>query len=293
MATWLAARRSLVAIPLLFATWVVSANLREFGLVDPFAWAFVAAVWVATLERCWLLAASIAAVGVLAKEIVLLAAVAAAAAAWDARRPWRSAMVAAPAALLVVLLTIVFPGSGTDVLAYLTGWVRDGLGSLGAARVVYLIFASYGALWLLVPRGLFDPGWIQPPHVRRAALVYLVAALFLPLVGSPERMEEAIFPAMISIALAATRDWRQALVWALALGQALFAARIGGDARLPTALAWAGLALACGLAVWAYLPVRALRLAINRQLSAVSGRGLESVGRTRRSTGRTVPPADG
>jgi hypothetical protein len=165
--------------------------------------------------------------------------------------------VAAPAALLVVLLTIVFHGSGTDVGGYLSGWVRTGLGSLGPARIAYLILASYGAVWLLVPRGFTN----LPPHMQRAVLVYLVAAVFLPLVGSPERMEEAIFPAMVSIALAATRDWRPALVWALALGETLFAARVGGDARIPTVLAWAGLALACALAVWSYLPLRALRLA--------------------------------
>src|SRR5579872_1412950 len=34
--------RAIVSIPLLFGTWVVAPNLREFGLVDPFAWAFVA-----------------------------------------------------------------------------------------------------------------------------------------------------------------------------------------------------------------------------------------------------------
>jgi hypothetical protein len=253
--TWLAAERALVAIPLVFGTWIVAPNLREFGLVDPLAWAFVAWVWLATVQRRWVLAALVAAVGVLAKEVVLLAAVAAAAAAWDRRAPYASLAVVGPSALLVVLLTIVFPGSGTDVGAYLGGWIRTGLGSLGPARIAYLIFAGYGALWLLLPRGL--PG--LAPHVRRAALVYLVAAVFLPLVGSPERMEEAIFPALVAIALAATRDWRPALVWALALGEAVFAARAGGDARLPTVLAWAGLALGCALAVGSYLRVRALR----------------------------------
>jgi hypothetical protein len=247
---WLAAGRALVGIPLLFGTWAVAPNLREFGLVDPLAWAFAAGVWYTTVQRRWVLAAAIAAVGVLAKEVVLLAAVAASAAAWDVRTTWRSLGVAAPAGLLVVLLTILFPGSGTDVGGYLSGWIRTGLGSLGPARIAYLVLAGYGALWLLVPRGLTS----LPPHVHRAALVYLIGAVFLPLVGSPERMEEAIFPAMVSIALAATRDWRPALVWALALGEALFAARAGGDARLPTLIAWAGLALACALAVWSYLP---------------------------------------
>jgi hypothetical protein len=257
MATWLGAHRVVVAIPLLFGTWAVAPNLREFGLVDPLAWAFSAVVWWATVQRRWVLAAIVAAVGVLAKEVVLLAAVAAAAAAWDARRPWVSLAVAAPAALVAGLLTVVFPGSGTDVGFYLGGWISTGLGSLGPARVAYLIFASYGALWLLIPRGLSG---LDADH-RRAALVYLGAAVLLPLVGSPERMEEAIFPAMIAIALSATRDWRPALVWALALGEAVFAARAGGDARLPTVVSWAGLALACTLAVWSYLPARALRLA--------------------------------
>src|SRR5256885_14738091 len=39
--TWLAAR-TLVAIPLLFGTFAVAPNVREYGLVDPLAWAFVA-----------------------------------------------------------------------------------------------------------------------------------------------------------------------------------------------------------------------------------------------------------
>src|SRR5207237_6207991 len=95
--TWLAARelvaeewRALAAIPLLFGTWVVAPNLREFGLVDPLAWVFVAAVWLAAVRRQWWLAAGVAALGVLAEEVVALAAVAAAAAAFDRRRPWNA-----------------------------------------------------------------------------------------------------------------------------------------------------------------------------------------------------------
>src|SRR5215470_850040 len=76
--TWLAARellpgdepRALAAIPLLFGTWVVAPNLREFGLIDPLAWAFVAGVWLATVRKQWWLAAGIAALGVVAKEVV-------------------------------------------------------------------------------------------------------------------------------------------------------------------------------------------------------------------------------
>lgn len=240
--TW-RATMSLLAIPLLLGTWVVAPNLREYALVDPLAWAFVAAVWLATVRQQWLLAAALAAVGVLAKEIVLLAAVAAAVAAWRTTKPWRPVAVAAPALATVVLLTLLFPGSGTDATAYVLKWVRDGLGSLGPARAVYLVFASYAALWLLLPSG-----WRRlPPHLQRAAAVYIAAGVALPFVGSPERMEEAIFPVLISAALAATRDWHPALVAALALGNILFVARVGGDARIPTLLAWSGLALACGL----------------------------------------------
>src|SRR5437868_4857351 len=107
--TWLAAReavaderRALVSSPLLFGTWVVAPNLREFGLVDPLAWAFLAGVWLATIRRQWWLAAVLAAVGVIAKEVVALAALAAAAAAFDPRRPWIAIAVAAPALLMVV-----------------------------------------------------------------------------------------------------------------------------------------------------------------------------------------------
>jgi hypothetical protein len=127
-------------------------------------------------------------------------------------------------------------------------WVRDGLFSNGVPRAVFLLFASYGAMWLLIPRA-----WpALPGHLRRSVAVYLVAAVALPLVGSPERMEEAIFPALIATAVLGTRDWSVALVWLLALGQASFAARVGADARLPTLVAWSGLAVACALALWSY-----------------------------------------
>jgi hypothetical protein len=225
-------------------------NLREFGLIDPLAWAFVAGVWLATINRRWWLAAAIAAVGVVAKEVVVIAAVAAAAAAFDVRRPWLAVAVAAPAVLVGVGLTVLFPGSGSDAFAYVFKWVRDGLFSNGVPRAGFLLFASYAALWLLLPRA-----WpAMPSHVRRAALVYVAAAVVLPLVGSPERMEEAIFPLMISAALLATRVWSVGLVWLLAIALDLFAARVGGDARVPTAVAWLGLAVACALVVWGYLP---------------------------------------
>jgi hypothetical protein len=298
--TWLAARdllhdeaRALLAIPLLFGTWVVAPNLREYGLVDPLAWAFVAGVWWATVRRQWYVAAGVAALGVVAKEIVVLSALAAAAAAaFDypaetafqqrsaesasafEQRPGecgalpprppepgpagarpsephfaRAVAVAAPAVLAALGLTLVFPGSGSDAFAYVFKWVRDGLFSNGVLRAAFLLFASYGALWLLVPRG-----WLGlPDHLRRAAIVYLAAAVVLPLVGSPERMEEAIFPVVISTALLATRSWHVGLVALLALACGLFVARIGGDARLPGAIAWLALALACALAAWCYL----------------------------------------
>jgi hypothetical protein len=298
--TWLAARdmlhdeaRALLAIPLLFGTWVVAPNLREYGLVDPLAWAFVAGVWWATVRRQWYVAALLAAVGVVAKEIVVLSALgAAAAAAFDhrasdlstaaaseqyaadvdsvsaAERPQaepfsaggllpphaerhfvRAVLVAAPAVLVALALTLVYPGSGSDAFAYVFKWVRDGLFSNGPLRAAFLLFASYAALWLLVPRG-----WLGlPDHLRRAAVVYLAAAIVLPLVGSPERMEEAIFPVVISTALLATRTWHLGLVALFAVACGVFVARIGGDARLPGVIAWPALALACALAVWSYV----------------------------------------
>jgi hypothetical protein len=265
--TWLAARelvadewRALAAIPLVFGSWVVAPNLREFGLVDPLAWVFVAGVWLATVRRRWWLAAALAALGVVAKEVVALAAVAAAAAAWEARRPWIAAGVVGPALLVVLLLTVLVPGSGTDAGAYVFKWVRDGLFSNGVPRAVFLLFASYGALWLLLPRA-----WLAWPHdLRWAVAVYLLAALALPLVGSPERMEEAIFPAVIAAALLATRTWRVGLVWVLAVGQALFAARVGADGRLPTLVAWSGMAVACALVLWGYVRVRLAPLRLAR-----------------------------
>lgn len=235
------ATRSLLAIPLLLGTWVVAPNLREYALVDPLAWAFAAGVWLATVQKRWLVAAALAAVGVLAKEVVVLAAVAAAAAAWNDAKLWRAPAVGAPAVAMVVLLTLVFPGSGTDATAYVTKWVRDGLGSLGPLRAIYLVFASYAALWLLLPIGFRA----LPRYLQRAGAVYLAAAVVLPFVGSPERMEEAIFPLLVTAAVAATGEWHPAAAWALALSNVLFVARVGGDARLPTALAWTGLAAAC------------------------------------------------
>ncbi len=256
--TWLAARelvpgdesRALAAIPLLFGTWVVAPNLREFGLVDPLAWVFVAGVWLATVRRQWWLAAVVAAVGVVAKEVVVLAALAAAAAAFERRTPWRAVAVGAPAVLVALGLTVAFPGSGTDASAYVFKWVRDGLFSNGVPRALFLLFASYAALWLFLPKA-----WpALPEHLRRAAVVYVAAAVLLPLVGSPERMEEAIFPLIISAVLLATRAWSVWLVWVLAIASSLFAARVGGDARVPTIVAWGGLVVACALAVWCYLP---------------------------------------
>jgi hypothetical protein len=264
--SWLAARelvrdeaRALIAIPLLFGTWVVAPNLREFGLIDPLAWVFVAGVWLAAVRKQWWLAAALGALGVVAKEVVALAAVAAAAAAFDPRRPWLATGVAAPAVLVVVGLTLAFPGSGADAGAYVFDWVRKGLFSNGVGRAVFLLFASYGGLWLLLPRAW--PAW--PAHLKRAAAVFLLAALVLPLVGSPERMEEAIFPVVVGSAVLATRTWSLPLVWMLALGSVLFVARIGGSARLPsaigwaglpTALGWAGLAVACGLVLLSFAP---------------------------------------
>jgi hypothetical protein len=71
-------------------------------------------------------------------------------------------------------------------------------------------------------------------------------------------MEEAIFPVVITAALLATTTWSVPLVWALAVGNLLFVARIGGsaggDSRLATVLGWSGLAVACALALWGYAP---------------------------------------
>jgi hypothetical protein len=115
--------------------------------------------------------------------------------------------------------------------------------------VVYLVFASYGALWLLIPSGFVK----LAPHLQRASAVLLIAAPVLPLVGSPERMEEAIFPAVVACAVAAMRGWQSLLAWTLAIGNLLFVARVGGDARVPTLLAWAGLFVACALAALSYV----------------------------------------
>jgi hypothetical protein len=254
--TWFAAlslglhrRRAAIAIVFFLGSWAAAPNLREYALVDPLAWAFVAAIWLATAHRRWWIAAALGAVGALAKEVVVVAAVAAAAAAWSPRGGWiRAATVAAPSLLVVAALTVIVPGSGTDATAYLTKWISDGLGSLGPARVVYLMFASYAALWLLVPKGF--PA--LPEHLRRATVVYLIAAVLLPAVGSPERMEELIFPAVIAAACGATRNWPAPAAFALAIANAIFVARVGGDAHVPSVVSWIALALATLLALGSY-----------------------------------------
>ena len=58
-----------------------------------------------------------------------------------------------------------------------------------------------------------------------------------------------------------------ALVWLLAIGQALFAARVGADARLPTLVAWSGLAVACALALWGHLRERLASVRPVRQVN--------------------------
>jgi hypothetical protein len=255
--TWSAARglgvrssRALASIVLFLGTWAVAPNLREYALVDPLAWAFVAAIWLATVHKQWWLAASLGAVGVLAKEVVAIAALAAAAAAWLPSRGWRGALlpsaVALPSLVMVVALTQLVPGSGTDAIAYLVKWWADGLGSLGPIRVLYLVFASYGALWLLIPRGF----GLLPTHLQRAVLVYLCAAVALPAVGSPERMEELIFPAVVATAVMALHDRSPGFVFGLALANLVFVARVGGNAQLPGAVAWVGLGAAILLAAW-------------------------------------------
>ena len=246
--TWAAARRwgeltALASILLFLGTWAVAPNLREYALVDPLAWAFVAAIWLAGVQRRWLLAAVLGGIGVLAKEVVLLAVLAATAAAWSSRSRLRAAAIPIPALVALGALVVLKPGSGTDALAYLIKWWTDGLGSLGPLRVVYLVFASFGALWLLLPKGLLA----LPDDVRRGALVFVAAAFVLPAIGSPERMEELIFPAVIAAACAALGDRYIPLAFALGIANAAFVARVGGDARIPTPLAWSGLALATAL----------------------------------------------
>jgi len=267
--------KALVAIPMLLGTWVVAPNLREYALVDPLAWAFVAAVWLCTVRRAWVLAGIVAAVGVFAKEMVLLAALAAAFASFTPERAWRPLVVLGPAVLVVVALTIALPGSGTDALSYMGKWVQDGLGSLGLGRVLYLMLASYGVLWLLLRPGLH----YMPPDLRRGALVYVLAAPLLPFVGSPERMEEVVFPAFVGAGALATVRWPTWLAWTVALCNVLFVARVGGDARIPTIVAWGGLAVAVGLVFWAGLRpelraepwrVRSARMAAPRETTAQS-----------------------
>ena len=94
--------RALVAIPLLFGTWLVAANVREYVLVDPLAWAFVAGVWLATVGASsggW--PCVLGAVGVVAKEVVLLAVVAAAVGAWSLPAPGDPLRLRVPAIAVV------------------------------------------------------------------------------------------------------------------------------------------------------------------------------------------------
>ncbi len=266
---WAAARRlgahgsqALVAIPLFYGTWAVAPNLREYALVDPLAWAWMAGIWLATVYQRWRWAALLGVLGALTRETTLIAAVAAGVAAWvSLSRPcpkpaWgertRLAIgVAGPALLTVILLAILIPGNGgADVDNYLRSWLSTGLGSLGPARALYLLFASMGALWLLIPCGLQR----QPGYLQAASGVFLLAAILLPFVGSPERMEEAMAPAIVTAAVLATGDRPAWWAWSLAIGNLLFVARVGGNAPIPQWLAWPAELIAVALAVATYLP---------------------------------------
>ncbi len=269
---WAAARglgarraQALVAIPLFYGTWAVAPNLREYALVDPPAWAWMAGIWLATVYQRWRWAALLGVLGALTRETTLIAAVAAGAAAWVAcptpdppargggwgDRARRAIGVTAPAVLTVVLLAILIPGSGgADIGNYLRSWLTTGLGQLGPERALYLLFASAGALWLLVPRGVQR----EPRPIQAASGVFLLAAILLPFVGSPERMEEAIAPAIVSAAVLATCDRPVWWAWTLAIANTLFVARVGGDAPIPQWLAWPAELLALALAVATYLP---------------------------------------
>jgi hypothetical protein len=292
--------QALVAIPLFYGTWAVAPNLREYALVDPLAWAWVAGIWLATVYQRWRWAALLGVLGAVTRETTLIAVLAAGAAAWvsvpgegptptpnplpdsrsglalplplaggwrcEAARPatrqrsvhapasgsraGRAIGVAGPAVLTVILLTVLIPGSGAEMGNYLRSWLSTGLGSLGPARALYLVFASLGALWLLVPRGVLR----EPRHLRAASGVFLLAAILLPFVGSPERMEEAIAPAVVTAAVLATCDRPGWWAWTLAIANLLFVARVGGDAPIPQWLAWPAELIALGLAVATYLP---------------------------------------
>ena len=144
--TWLAARelvrdeaRALIAIPLLFGTWVVAPNLREFGLVDPLAWVFVAGHLAGDAAQ------AVGAGGRAGRRGRGGQGGRGTGGAWPPRRPrsigggrgWPRASPA-PAIAVVLALTFVFPGSGTDAGAYVFDWVRKGLFSNGVARAVFL-----------------------------------------------------------------------------------------------------------------------------------------------------------
>lgn len=263
--------RAVTAVALLFGTWTMAPSIREYALVDAMAWAFSAAVWLAAIRRCWLLVAILGAIGVLAKEMVAVAATGAALAAIDRRRLVPSvglaALVALPSWLSVVGLLVFLPASTPDatLVSYIPRQIVNGLGSLGPWRVLYLMFISQAALWLLLPLGLRR----LPPHARQAALGVTALSLLLPAVGTPERMVAMAFPALISSGVAATRDWAAWRVWLFALGNALFVARAGGTA-LNAPIGWGGLAVAAVLAAWAYMPRTAIGTS-RRDYRAIAG----------------------
>jgi hypothetical protein len=259
---WAAARglgargaQALVAIPFFYGTWAVAPNLREYALVDPLAWAWMAGIWLATVYQRWRWAALLGVLGALTRETTLIAAVAAGAAAWVACPTPKSGLlravaVAGPALLTVILLAVLIPGSGgADIGNYLRSWLTTGLGQLGPERALYLLFVSAGALWLLVPRGV----QCEPRPIQAASAVFLLAAILLPFVGSPERMEEAVAPAIVSAAVLATCDRPAWWAWTLAVANMLFVARVGGDAPIPQWLAWPAELLALALAAGTYL----------------------------------------
>ena len=239
-----------MAIPLLFGTWVVAPNLREYALVDPLAWAFVAGVWLCTVKRQWLLA------GGLARR------------RRGRQRSCRARRRCRRRGGLVASSTLV-GACGRRAGRGRRGAADDPLSRLGIrCRRIHL---EVGPGWSRLARSAARPvpGVRQLRRAVAAGARWLVGAARAPAArgrrlpvgragaarssARPSACWKRSFRSSSLHPSLATSTWPLGLAWLVALGNALFIARVGGDARLPTVVAWAGLLVACGVIVASWL----------------------------------------
>lgn len=168
-------------------------TLFDVHTADPLMFALAPWLMIVLMRGRWLRAALVSAGGVLAKEFAavplwLMAAASALAGRWRAAS--RLAMVAAAVTLVWVFLQLALivlanntygDSPSADLLhgGYLVYWVR----TVGAWTALVSVLTEYGALYLLLPIGL----WLAGVEMRRLALAAVPAVLAFAYVQQPDR----------------------------------------------------------------------------------------------------------